>query len=45
MWVLQEELLGDPEVSSIDSIPAGFAARIGGDLASWHWNPGLGGLV
>ena len=27
MWVLYEELLGTPEVSSIDSIPAGFCIQ------------------
>ena len=23
----------------------GFATRSNGDLSSWHWNPGLGGLM
>ena len=30
--------------SSTNTIPTGFAARCLGDLFSWHWNPGLGGL-
>ena len=45
MWVLEEELLGTPEVSSTDSVPLVFAARIYGDLSSWHWNSGLGLLI
>ena len=37
--------VGTPEVSSNDSLPHGFAAKSYGDLSSWHWYAGLGGLV
>ena len=43
MWVLEEELLGALDVSSMDSIPAGLAARSCGDSFSWRWSPGVGG--
>ena len=45
MWVLYEELLGAPAVSSTNSIPTGFCFQKLWGLISWHWNPGLGGLV
>ena len=44
MQVLQEELLGTPEVSLTESLLV-FAARSYGDLSSWHGNPRLGDVV
>ena len=42
MWVLYEELLGTPEVSSSDSVPVGFCSQEFGDLSSWNLEPGAG---
>ena len=44
-YVVYKELLGAPEISSLtQSLPV-FAVRRFEDLSSWHWNPGLRGLV
>ena len=32
-------------LSSTASVPAGFCSQKLGDFSSWHWDPGLGGLV
>ena len=37
--------LGLQKFLPVTQSPLGFAARSYGDLSSWHWNPGLGGLV
>ena len=47
MWVLLEELLGTPEVSFTDSIPAGFCSQklwglIFLALEPWAGGPGVG---
>ena len=47
MWVLYEELLGVPEVSSTDSIPTGFCSQklwglIFLVLEPWTGGPGVG---
>ena len=41
VWVLQGDLLGTLEVSSMTQSPLVFAAGSYRDLSSWHWNPGL----
>ena len=45
MWVLQEELLGTPEVSSINSIPTGFCSQKYGGLIFLALVPWAGGPV
>ena len=47
MWVLYEELLGAPEISSTDSIPTGFCSQklwglIFLALEPWAGGPGVG---
>ena len=37
--------LGLEQFLPLTQSPLVFAARSYGDLSSWHWNPGLGGLV
>ena len=42
---LQEERSENPTISSADPCPLVFIAQLYGDFSSWHWNPGLVGLV
>ena len=37
--------LGLQQFLPLTQSPLVFAARSYGDLSSWYWNPGLGGLV
>ena len=45
VWVPQEELLRVLQPPPLTQSPLVFTARSCGNLSSWHWNPGLGGLV
>ena len=41
---LKRNCLGFQKFLPLTQSLLGFAANSGGDLSSWHWNPGLGGL-
>ena len=41
----KEKYLGLQKFLPPTQSPLVFAARSYGDLSSWHWNPGLGGLL
>ena len=45
VWFFKRNCLGLKQFLPQTQSPLVFAARSCGDLSSWHWNPGLEGLV